>query len=242
VTDDKGTSVSAPTPSTREGHRFIGWFFDDGIFLNDVTFPLTLNQNTTIYAEWVKDGHVHSNYFLLNRFADNTYKMYEGRNVAFRLNGYSATDMFGELRTGQLFITFRANGTWGGAWIIDDYDEYRILPFEDQTLLDTFKEAIGVVGDVLNLAETTTATLTDTTFTLNHSNIVFNITSSNGGIINQTAYCIIELEVAGGVTARAFASYHSIIALSPEERYIRLEIDVELNGIKFMIEIFMDIV
>ena len=52
VTQEYGTSISAPeTAPTREGFKFMAWF-SDAEFKNEVVWPITLEKNVTVYAKW----------------------------------------------------------------------------------------------------------------------------------------------------------------------------------------------
>lgn len=55
VTQNYGTSVSAPTKPSRSGYAFIGWFRNDTLSpANNVNFPYTLGAlNETFYAKWL---------------------------------------------------------------------------------------------------------------------------------------------------------------------------------------------
>lgn len=52
VTQNFGTSVSAPLNPTRDGYLFQGWFIDDNTFLNEYVFGTMPSQNITVYAKW----------------------------------------------------------------------------------------------------------------------------------------------------------------------------------------------
>lgn len=51
---DTGETVAAPSKTpTASGYRFLGWY-NAATGGTAVTFPLTINDNTTIYAHWIK--------------------------------------------------------------------------------------------------------------------------------------------------------------------------------------------
>lgn len=52
ITKKAGESVSAPTPPTKEGYTFDGWYTDNGIFAVSYTFGVMPSQNITLYAKW----------------------------------------------------------------------------------------------------------------------------------------------------------------------------------------------
>jgi uncharacterized repeat protein (TIGR02543 family) len=52
ITQNFGTSVSAPVNPTREGYLFQGWFTDDNTFLNAYTFSTMPAESITVYAKW----------------------------------------------------------------------------------------------------------------------------------------------------------------------------------------------
>jgi uncharacterized repeat protein (TIGR02543 family) len=56
ITQDYGTSVSAPADPTRTGYTFAGWFTDDGTFVNAYTFPHTMGLSMTVYAKWTANS------------------------------------------------------------------------------------------------------------------------------------------------------------------------------------------
>lgn len=45
---------SAPTPPSREGYTFQGWYLDDA-YTQAVEYPYQMTDNTTFYAKWTKD-------------------------------------------------------------------------------------------------------------------------------------------------------------------------------------------
>lgn len=51
VTKDKGTLINKPTDPIKEGYKFVNWTSDSN-GKNVVTWPLTLNSDITIYAQW----------------------------------------------------------------------------------------------------------------------------------------------------------------------------------------------
>ena len=51
ITEDYGTVVQEPTKPTYEKHKFVGWSYDQA-GKNAVTWPLTLTENKTLYANW----------------------------------------------------------------------------------------------------------------------------------------------------------------------------------------------
>lgn len=52
TTQEYGASISAPeTTPTRDGFNFMGWFSDPE-FKNEVVWPITLEENVTVYAKW----------------------------------------------------------------------------------------------------------------------------------------------------------------------------------------------
>jgi uncharacterized repeat protein (TIGR02543 family) len=52
ITQNYGTSVSAPADPTRSGFTFDGWYTDDTTFLNAYTFSTMPAQSVTVYAKW----------------------------------------------------------------------------------------------------------------------------------------------------------------------------------------------
>jgi uncharacterized repeat protein (TIGR02543 family) len=50
---ENGKSISKPTDPTYEGFIFDGWYSDSSL-TNEVTFPLTITADTTIYAKWTE--------------------------------------------------------------------------------------------------------------------------------------------------------------------------------------------
>ncbi len=48
---EEGKSLSKPTDPTKENCIFVGWYLDAS-FTAEVSFPLTINKNTTIYAKF----------------------------------------------------------------------------------------------------------------------------------------------------------------------------------------------
>ena len=51
ITQDKGSSISKPTDPERNGYKFVGWSYDEG-GSQPVEWPVTLNSNLTLYANW----------------------------------------------------------------------------------------------------------------------------------------------------------------------------------------------
>jgi uncharacterized repeat protein (TIGR02543 family) len=51
ITQDFGTTVSAPTNPTRTGYTFTGWFSDEAL-TTSYTFTTMPSQATTLYAKW----------------------------------------------------------------------------------------------------------------------------------------------------------------------------------------------
>ncbi|MBQ6266462.1 MAG: InlB B-repeat-containing protein, partial [Clostridia bacterium] len=54
VTYNVGDSVNAPTPPTKVGYTFGGWYLDNGTFQQQIVWPQTMNSNTgfVAYAKW----------------------------------------------------------------------------------------------------------------------------------------------------------------------------------------------
>lgn len=46
-------ACSEPTPPTKEGEHFVGWYTDDETFENKVEFPYTPSGDVTLYAFWI---------------------------------------------------------------------------------------------------------------------------------------------------------------------------------------------
>ena len=43
--------VSAPVSPVKDGYSFIGWYYDEDL-TSPVTWPITLDQDYTLYAKW----------------------------------------------------------------------------------------------------------------------------------------------------------------------------------------------
>jgi uncharacterized repeat protein (TIGR02543 family) len=62
-----GSTIEAPTEPVKEGNYFGGWYTDEA-FTNVVSFPYTVNGNTTLYARWtdqytvtfISDGSIYT--------------------------------------------------------------------------------------------------------------------------------------------------------------------------------------
>lgn len=48
------TAIELPTPPTKEGYSFKGWFMDE-VFENEFTKDTKITKDITVYAKWVKD-------------------------------------------------------------------------------------------------------------------------------------------------------------------------------------------
>ena len=55
-TIDKGGKVSKPEDPTKPDHTFVGWFTDDGTFLNEFNFDTAVNANVSIYAKFTPNA------------------------------------------------------------------------------------------------------------------------------------------------------------------------------------------
>ena len=55
-TIDKGGKVSKPEDPTKPDHTFVGWFTDDGTFLNEFNFDTAVNANISIYAKFTPNA------------------------------------------------------------------------------------------------------------------------------------------------------------------------------------------
>lgn len=51
ITVDEGSQVSKPKDPTKNDNYFKGWYYDSKL-TDPVTWPLTLNENITVYAKW----------------------------------------------------------------------------------------------------------------------------------------------------------------------------------------------
>ena len=51
LTVEKGASIDKPVDPTKDGYKFGGWY-DSSTYNNEITFPLVVNDTTTIYAKW----------------------------------------------------------------------------------------------------------------------------------------------------------------------------------------------
>ena len=51
LTVEKGASIDKPIDPTKDGYKFGGWY-DSSTYNNEITFPLIVNDTTTIYAKW----------------------------------------------------------------------------------------------------------------------------------------------------------------------------------------------
>jgi uncharacterized repeat protein (TIGR02543 family) len=54
---EKGLTVAAPAALTKAEHTFGGWYASYDFSGAQVTFPLTVNEHTTLYAKWVLNGY-----------------------------------------------------------------------------------------------------------------------------------------------------------------------------------------
>jgi len=55
IEDDYNEQVEAPTPPTKYGYNFAGWYTDEALE-NPVSWPHTLTANVTFYAKWAADA------------------------------------------------------------------------------------------------------------------------------------------------------------------------------------------
>ncbi|MDL2292872.1 InlB B-repeat-containing protein [Acholeplasma sp. OttesenSCG-928-E16] len=55
----KDSTVTLPTPPTKEGNDFGGWYFDNNTFEEEFTESTKVTDNITVYAKWTATPHVH---------------------------------------------------------------------------------------------------------------------------------------------------------------------------------------
>ena len=65
ISCDKGKSITLPTPKTRTGYTFKGWYTaaTDGTLAGAAGGPYTPTANITLYAQWLKDYSTSSYYY-----------------------------------------------------------------------------------------------------------------------------------------------------------------------------------
>lgn len=65
-----GSTISAPPKPTKEGYQFEGWYSQDGSESGDwgeeIKFPLTITNETTIHAKWKEGGSITPGLILLD--------------------------------------------------------------------------------------------------------------------------------------------------------------------------------
>jgi uncharacterized repeat protein (TIGR02543 family) len=47
-----GSRITLPTPPTKAGNNFVGWYIDNNTFLNEFTAETPIIQNITVFAKW----------------------------------------------------------------------------------------------------------------------------------------------------------------------------------------------
>lgn len=53
ITNPYGSLINMPTPPTRRGYTFMGWYLDNNTFTNEVTFPLLMSdEDLLLHAKW----------------------------------------------------------------------------------------------------------------------------------------------------------------------------------------------
>ena len=104
ITQNFGTSVSAPANPTREGFIFQGWYTDDGTFLNEYVFSTIPSQNLTLFANWVPAT---GNEFVVNFNINGGSGSVDQQVVSENGNAIEPTD---PTRSGYRFVEWQLDG------------------------------------------------------------------------------------------------------------------------------------
>ena len=59
ITQEEGSTIQKPTDPTKDNFDFDGWFKESAL-TNAVSFPITLDNNITIYAKWKEQAKIES--------------------------------------------------------------------------------------------------------------------------------------------------------------------------------------
>ncbi len=86
ITQDYGTSVSAPTPPTKTGYTFMGWYSETNLVL-PFTFALMPAQSITLYARWLNgDGSEETPFEITNASDIELLRLYPNLNFKLKNN------------------------------------------------------------------------------------------------------------------------------------------------------------
>ncbi len=61
ITEISGSTITLPTPPTKDGYTFSGWFTDNESFANEFTSSTSVNENITVFAKWTSTVTFDSN-------------------------------------------------------------------------------------------------------------------------------------------------------------------------------------
>jgi uncharacterized repeat protein (TIGR02543 family) len=107
----QGEQVNQPTPPTRSGYIFDGWFSNDMFMGQQITFPLTVNGNITLFAKWTlksNDLIFNGNGATIGTTA-TLQSVQGGTTVTLPTNGYT--------RTGYTFAGWNTHASGTGTML-----------------------------------------------------------------------------------------------------------------------------
>jgi len=94
---DRGESINVPTPPTRVGYDFEGWYSDLGL-TDRFNFASPITQNTTLYANWMRMEGV-MDIASVNKFEAGPYMENDKIKYSYSYRGYDFYYIYlGELR------------------------------------------------------------------------------------------------------------------------------------------------
>ncbi|MDG0889488.1 InlB B-repeat-containing protein [Paracholeplasma manati] len=205
ITQDFGTSVSAPLNPTREGYLFLGWFTDDNTFLNAYTFSTMPAESITVYAKWEEQV---GTYFTVT-FDSNGGSAIAPQQV---LSGDYATEPTAPTRTGYTFVNWQdiTNTEWDFANdpVIEAMTLYASWALNTYTL--TFDNLLGTTQSNPTTYTVVTETITLVTPSAREGyNFIGWFTAIEGG--SQ----VTEVTLGSTGNILLFARWSEIIVLSP---------------------------